>query len=95
MNVPFWPALLSSDTDNKVLDLLVVLVPHIVRSAELTAQNTRAVASGVEQDLEGELPPPASTPAAGRPEALGCQVLRQSARQGRRPTTGRAARGAA
>jgi general secretion pathway protein D len=50
MNVPILGRLFSSSsTDNNSLEILVVLVPHIVRSAELTAQNTRAVASGVEQ----------------------------------------------
>ena len=64
MNVPILGRLFSSsNTDNNTLELLVVLVPHIVRSAELTAQNTRAVASGVEQIWKVNYRRPAAAPA--------------------------------
>ncbi|MGD0580847.1 MAG: cohesin domain-containing protein, partial [Bryobacteraceae bacterium] len=70
MNVPLLGRLFSSsDTDNKALDLLVVLIPHIVRSPELTAENTRAVASGVEQIWKiNYRRPPAAAAAAPRTE---------------------------
>jgi len=51
-----WPGLMSipilgklftsSNIENKTEDLLVVMVPHIMRSPDLTAANVRAVASG-------------------------------------------------
>jgi hypothetical protein len=47
MNIPLIGKLFtSSNTENKTEDLLVVLVPHIMRSPDLTAANVRAVASG-------------------------------------------------
>ncbi|MGD0002171.1 MAG: cohesin domain-containing protein [Bryobacteraceae bacterium] len=70
MNVPVLGRLFSSSsTDNNSLEILVVLVPHIVRSAELTAQNTRAVASGVEQiwKVNYRHPPAPPLPAGQKP----------------------------
>jgi general secretion pathway protein D len=70
MNVPVLGRLFSSsNTDNNTLELLVVLVPHIVRSADLTAQNTRAVASGVEQiwKVNYRHPPAPPLPAGQKP----------------------------
>jgi general secretion pathway protein D len=50
MNLPGIGRLFSStSTDNNTQEILVVLIPHIVRSPELTVENTRAVDSGVEQ----------------------------------------------
>jgi general secretion pathway protein D len=47
MNIPLIGKLFtSSNTEHKTEDLLVVLVPHIMRSPDLTAANLRAVASG-------------------------------------------------
>ena len=44
MSIPLLGRLFSSTThENKTEDLLVVLVPHIVRSPEITASNVRAV----------------------------------------------------
>ena len=70
MNVPVLGRLFSSSsTDNNSLEILVVLVPHIVRSADLTAQNTRAVASGVEQiwKVNYRHPPAPPLPAGQKP----------------------------
>lgn len=71
MNVPLLGRLFSStSTDNNSQEILVVLVPHIVRSPELTIENTRAVASGVEQVWKVKHRPEASaaSPAAPRTE---------------------------
>jgi len=47
MDIPLLGKLFTkSNTENKTEDLLVVLVPHIMRSPDLTAANVRAVASG-------------------------------------------------
>jgi general secretion pathway protein D len=47
MDIPILGKLFTkSNTENKTEDLLVVLVPHIMRSPDLTAANVRAVASG-------------------------------------------------
>jgi general secretion pathway protein D len=50
MDIPIIGKLFSkSNIENKTEDLLVVLVPHIMRSPDLTAANIRAVASGNDQ----------------------------------------------
>lgn len=50
MNIPLLGKLFTtSSTENKTEDLLVVLVPHIMRSPDLTAANVRSVASGNDQ----------------------------------------------
>lgn len=66
MNVPLLGRLFSSSsTDNNTQEILVVLIPHIVRAPELTAENTRAVGSGVEQVWKVRHRPEAlATPAA-------------------------------
>ena len=84
MNIPLLGRLFQTNTkENKTEDLLVVMVPHIMRSAELTAANVRGVASGSDQVWkinynrpETETPPakpglaPAKAPQAGvQPQA--------------------------
>ena len=50
MDIPLLGKLFTqSNTENKTEDLLVVLVPHIMRSPDVTAANMRAVASGNDQ----------------------------------------------
>lgn len=50
MDIPILGKLFTkSNTENKTEDLLVVLLPHIMRSPDLTAANVRAVASGNDQ----------------------------------------------
>jgi general secretion pathway protein D len=50
MDIPILGKLFTkSNTENKTEDLLVVLVPHIMRSPDLTAANVRGVASGNDQ----------------------------------------------
>ncbi len=50
MDIPLIGKLFqSSNMENKTEDLLVVLVPHIMRSPDITAANMRAVATGNDQ----------------------------------------------
>ena len=50
MDIPILGKLFTkSNVENKTEDLLVVLIPHIMRSPDLTAANIRAVASGNDQ----------------------------------------------
>lgn len=50
MDIPILGKLFTkSNTENKTEDLLVVLVPHIMRSPDVTAANMRAVATGNDQ----------------------------------------------
>lgn len=49
MNLPFFGRFFSTDSiENINSDLLVALVPHIVRGPEVTAENVRAIATGTE-----------------------------------------------
>jgi general secretion pathway protein D len=49
MNLPFFGRFFSTDSiENINSDLLVALVPHIVRGPEVTAENVRAIATGSE-----------------------------------------------
>jgi general secretion pathway protein D len=70
MNIPLIGKLFtSSNTEHKTEDLLVVLVPHIMRSPDLTAANLRAVASGNDTVWKvGYRHQSASAPAAAQPE---------------------------
>lgn len=50
MDIPLIGKLFSkSNTENKTEDLLVVMIPHIMRSPDVTAANVRTVASGNDQ----------------------------------------------
>ena len=73
MNIPFLGRLFSSENvENANSDLLVALVPRVVRSPEITAESLRSVASGVdtiykvsfapEEDKEEEQTGPARQP---------------------------------
>ncbi len=96
MNVPLLGRLFSSSsTDNNTQEILVVLIPHIVRAPELTVENTRAVGSGVEQVWKvrhrpealatpaaapkAELKPAESRPASNPPKEAEAQIQEQSA----------------
>ncbi|MGJ5818865.1 cohesin domain-containing protein [Paludibaculum fermentans] len=49
MSLPFFGRFFSTDSiENINSDLLVALVPHIVRGPEVTAENVRAIATGTE-----------------------------------------------
>ncbi len=96
MNVPLLGRLFSSSsTDNNTQEILVVLIPHIVRAPELTVENTRAVGSGVEQVWKvrhspeslampaaapkAEQKPAESKPASNPPKEAQAQTEEQSA----------------
>lgn len=65
MDIPILGKLFTkSITENKTEDLLVVLIPHIMRSPDLTAANVRAVASGNDQVWKVGYRHPAAPPAA-------------------------------
>lgn len=80
MNIPLLGRLFSSENlENANSDLLVALIPRVVRSPEITAESLRAVASGADtiyrvsfasDSDEDEKPapePPRTPPAAGAP----------------------------
>lgn len=72
MNLPVVGRFFSSESlDNTNSDLLVALVPHIVRTPEVTAENTRMVATGTETIYKLSYAPPKEepAPAKGAPSA--------------------------
>jgi general secretion pathway protein D len=75
-NIPWLGRLFTGLQTEKVRDdLVIVLIPHIVRSPELTAQNLRGVATGSEQNVHMNRSPalarlvdvPAAAPAGAPP----------------------------
>jgi general secretion pathway protein D len=84
MDIPILGKLFTkSNTENKTEDLLVVLLPHIMRSPDLTAANVRAVASGNDQVWkvnyrrqaeQGAVKPPAAAEKAGVQPQVGVPV---------------------
>ncbi len=53
MNIPFLKRFFSSEAiDRSQSELIIALVPHIVRSSDITASNLRGVASGFDQTLK-------------------------------------------
>jgi general secretion pathway protein D len=96
MDIPILGKLFTkSNTENKTEDLLVVVVPHIMRSPDLTAANVRAVASGNDQvwkvgykhhAASAAALPPAQSEKAPQPEAqpqAGVPVMPGAATAGR------------
>jgi general secretion pathway protein D len=73
MDIPILGKLFTkSSIENKTEDLLIVLVPHIMRSPDLTAANVRAVASGNDQVWKvgyRHRPAPAPAQAPAQPPA--------------------------
>lgn len=74
MNLPFFGRFFSTDSiENINSDLLVALVPHIVRGPEVTAENVRAIATGSETiyklsylpKKEAKKTPPVASPKPG------------------------------
>jgi general secretion pathway protein D len=72
-NVPILKHLLgSSNTERNQGELMIALVPHIVRSPELTENNLRGIAAGNDQNIRITTYSAAATPAqtpAGQPPA--------------------------
>ena len=53
MNIPFLKRFFSSEAiDRSQSELIIALVPHIVRSSDITASNLKGVASGFDQTLK-------------------------------------------
>ncbi len=72
MSIPGLKWLFSSEsTENSNQDLVVALVPHIVRTPEVTPENLKTIASGTETIYKLNYAPPkedqAAKPAGGKP----------------------------
>jgi general secretion pathway protein D len=78
-NIPLFRYLFSNDTTEHITkELLIVLIPHIVRMPTITAENLRSIASGTDTNAEVRLenevtappvPKPQTAPMAGAPPA--------------------------
>lgn len=67
MNLPVIGRFFSSENlENTNSDLLVALVPHIVRTPEVTAENTRMIATGTETIYKLNYAPPKEEPAPAK-----------------------------
>ncbi|MBI5085623.1 MAG: hypothetical protein HZB13_13610 [Acidobacteria bacterium] len=65
MNVPWLGRLFSSENiENNNAELLVALVPHIVRTPDITAENIRTIATGTESIYKLNYAQPAAMPQA-------------------------------
>jgi general secretion pathway protein D len=73
-DVPFLKRLFSSESIEKsTSELLVVLIPHIVRSPEINEVNLRGIAAGNDQSVKinyASRRPAAQSPAPGAPAAV-------------------------
>jgi general secretion pathway protein D len=76
--IPLFRYLFSNDTvDHAENEVLIVLIPHIVRLPELTPENLRSIASGTDTNPDVELadevlaPKPQSAPATAPAPAAG------------------------
>jgi general secretion pathway protein D len=88
--IPFFRYFFSNDTvDHQEKEMLIVLIPHIVRLPSLTAENLRSIASGTDTNAEVRLedevmappvpkaqtvPVPAAAPVAEAPAAAPAQA---------------------
>jgi general secretion pathway protein D len=88
--IPFFRYFFSNDTvDHQEKEMLIVLIPHIVRLPSLTAENLRSIASGTDTNAEVRLedevmappvpkaqtmPVPAGAPVAEAPAATPAQA---------------------
>ncbi len=70
INIPLLGKLLGSETtDKETSELLIALIPHIVRTPNLTAADLKGVAAGSDQVVRVTYAPPASPVPAGVPPA--------------------------
>ncbi len=68
MHIPLIGRWLSSDkVESNDADLLVVLIPHIVRAPEITPENIRGIATGTETIWKVNYQPKQGVPAAAGP----------------------------
>jgi general secretion pathway protein D len=103
MSIPVLGRLFSNDsTTNINTDLLVALVPHIVRGPELTAENLRGIATGAEaiyklnyaprkDEPAAKAPAPAQAPKPAAPTGLPMAPIQQPAPAAPAPATGTSA----
>ncbi len=67
--IPLFRYLFSNDTvDHEQDEILIVLIPHIVRLPSITAENLRSIASGTDTNAEVSLAEDVLAPAAPRPQ---------------------------
>jgi len=68
--IPIFRNLFSGDTvDHERDEILIVLIPHIVRLPSITAENLRSIASGTDTNAEVRLAEAVNLPEAERPQA--------------------------
>jgi general secretion pathway protein D len=68
--IPFFKNFFSSDTvDHEKDEILIVLIPHIVRMPTITAENLRSIASGTDTNAEVRLEDAVLLPEALKPQA--------------------------
>jgi general secretion pathway protein D len=69
-NVPVLRNIFSGNTiDHEKDEILIVLIPHIVRMPTITAENLRSIASGTDTNAEVRLEDAVLLPEAPKPEA--------------------------
>jgi general secretion pathway protein D len=68
--VPFFRNFFSGDTvDHEKDEILIVLIPHIVRLPSISAENLRSIASGTDTNAEVRLADAVNLPEAPNPQA--------------------------
>jgi len=72
--IPIFKNFFSSDTvDHERDEILIVLIPHIVRLPSITAENLRSIASGTDTNAEVRLAEAVNLPEAQKPQAAAAQ----------------------
>src|SRR6267143_19187 len=70
-NLPFFRYFFSSDSvDHQENEVLIVLIPHIVRLPTMTAENLRSIASGTDTNAEVRLENEVMAPPVPKTEAV-------------------------
>jgi general secretion pathway protein D len=91
--LPFFRYFFSSDNvDHQENEVLIVLIPHIVRLPSLTVENLRSIASGTDTNAEVRLEDEIMAPPVPKAQnAAGTPVGTPGAAQGAGPAAGQAA----
>ena len=73
--LPFFRYFFANDTvDNAENEVLIVLIPHIVRLPTLTAENLRSIASGSDTNAEVRLEDEVMAPPVPKPQTVPAQT---------------------
>jgi general secretion pathway protein D len=74
--IPFFKNFFSGTTvDHEKDEILIVLIPHIVRLPTITAENLRSIASGTDTNAEVRLEDAVMLPEAAKPQAAPVAAL--------------------